>query len=82
MRVYIYNQLRSLQMTRNIQCKYREIRLFKLFKRKLKPSLVALTNLSVLGEHLGLFLFFKLFGVSLFLFSQLVFVHFFIHLLS
>lgn len=81
MRIYVNYKLRCLQMLRNIKRKYSIVGILVLLERKFKSTLIALPYLTSLSEHWTQFLLDKLLRVLLSLFSQLVFVHFFVHLL-
>jgi hypothetical protein len=81
-RIYVHDQLRCFQMLWYVQGKYCVLWVLKLFQHKLESTLITLTNLAFFVEHWAQFLLDKLFGISLFFLSDLVFIHFFIHFLS
>ena len=66
----------------NIQGKYCIVCLIELLELEPESAFVALSDLSFVIEHCAQLLIYKLLRVFLLLFSHLIFIHFFIHILS
>ncbi len=78
-RIDVYGQFRSLQMFWNVQGKYCILGFFKLLELEFESAFVTLPDFTFLVEHWAEFFFDEFLRISLFFFSHLVIIHFFIH---